>query len=745
LRCVLTGSAFLGSLAHFWQANAWAAEGEPLRVSLVGCGPGLTGQLLANNQGRGFGNSPADRQSLVTLAYHHDAGDVENAISLIDRIEICWLSVVDVGGQSEVRGHCPGTGQWLVFDRASSSGTEPSPDRVANCAVTDQVPQFESLTQNLSSPMVHCSEAIALSTRFEIPVIEGELDWGDPSLGSADRALFIRVVPAGEPVIPAEELSYEELLMIANQHGICPNFSIRASAPTGEQPYPHILSANPAFAPFGDDLNLCLGHRIVNPTFNLRSQCLFTDEQAEYARLVMRSISQNHDDRLMRQLGEEERRYSWKNGVSDTGATQPGNVALLGLPTAFEANMAIFITRDHYSAIDTATDTPDTFLDPVSPGGFRRPSHASPAIAVDQPTHELFHVFQDAWSRESPSARALIFPGTYFSEALAFSVQATSCLLNFPSEPDPDRCVSFAKILNRARSASPAANAYYDGSWTLLASPESDTLLVPYKSGFFWNYVYSQFAYTPPTLAHPSGVASRIPREARADELTPKERLSSDQGYDFIGLLFDQIVGAEDGQAVFDVADDALVAYLGRNFRDVLFDFHTAMYLKDYTDTDERWRFDWAHKDGFTADTLMSSLKPLPIPPDLYGRTDDGFARTRRTLDSRVACTAGACTPAVATLPAGQSRWGNNVQLGPYGATALAVSPDAGWVGQNMKVALSGVSGQSLRFRVFRVDRDGEVDLVPTPLCGVSPLHECVPITREGSPGLLVVPGRSDH
>lgn len=167
-----------------------SAAGAPLLPSISHCDPGWgpdgAGSLGPGYSGPGFYNEPEHRSLVVHFSYRTESptDDVQAAIDDTDRVELC---VVPSGGNVD----CPGTGKWLVFDRATGVGSI-LPANV----FTD--PHDVPPTVNVAVPH----------------------DWADSS--HDDELIVPRV--NGVPVqIPGNITSY----------GACPAWVTRAPAPAG--------------------------------------------------------------------------------------------------------------------------------------------------------------------------------------------------------------------------------------------------------------------------------------------------------------------------------------------------------------------------------------------------------------------------------------------------------------------------------------------------------------------------------
>ncbi len=748
-----------------------ASGGGPLGVSLIHCqawygatsvggaGGETAGSLGPGNEGPGFFNSPFHRSYMLSIMYHHDqASDtsVSAAIDKIGKVEVCWIDTVT----QELS--CPG-GTWVIFDRSVAGATPPVPSVVSRpCLVQDEALEGQDPTRK--SPIVRCPPCakFVYDQKAVIPAVVGGntvFDWGDNAF--ENRAAFLRVTPAGQTP-PAITLA--EAMAQANAHGLCGNSSIRAVS-SDPRALPHVVSPKPDFTAFdgADQLNVCQGGRFGAGTAAPYEMCLKTHGQATYVQKLMESIVAHHV-RIQGGLAAappvgvapnaNQQHLIWPNGNSPGGAVLPLHTIMVAGSNGGVAGGNQLYDLGNLLALDIdPTDTPLTLG--------RRGNGSNLTYLLSVTTHELLHMLQYSWVREVSTDAdrnriyALIFPGEWFHESLPASVMEAACLPNFPNNPPPQQCVSYYKILrtiNGDATASYPGSGLYSAGRGILSRPQTHALLSPYESGFFWNYVYQQFSYPQSTtiLAHPlfgatglQTTSSSIQREDDADTRTLASRLDSDQGFDFVGLLFQQLANTPDGRDTWAAMDAALQKHLGRNLRDVVFDFHTSFFLKDLAaNVDPRWRIDWAHKDGYTATSTIASLKPI-LPPtsgDLYAPTRDGLVRARRTMDRGQVCppppnrgtNIPACAPAPVPMPFGTTQSVVQVRLGPYGTTALSVMPTGpAWTAPGNLMTIKGSNvlsvGLSPRFRVFRIDGDGQV---PKAMCGGSPLHEC-PVTAQ--------------
>jgi hypothetical protein len=210
---------------------------------------------------------------------------------------------------------------------------------------------------------------------------------------------------------------------------------------------------------------------------------------------------------------------------------------------------------------------------------------------------------------------------------------------------------------------------------------------------------------------------------------------------------------------VIDRLDCVLKEYLGRSFDDVLLEFQTMLVLKDYVDTDSRWRMSWLgdYNAGELATTIpgassanvdsagrvmsLGQLKPF-VKSTATGGTGyprkpkepmpDQLNRAHRVLDTYTCTTPGDCSGSglqVNTLAVGASLSGGPLSMVATGAAYLSIHPAAGY--GTLDVHAQVTSG-SPRFRVFAIDTSGK----PTPVsaCAASPYgSEVCPVASDGT------------
>jgi hypothetical protein len=365
-------------------------------------------------------------------------------------------------------------------------------------------------------------------------------------------------------------------------------------------------------------------------------------------------------------------------------------------------------------------------------------------------THEHLHKLEQAWSRELPVDEALKSP-PLVEEPFAVAVSLGTCTFDYPTLP-PEQCASAGKLgvqyeghfnANGVSLPNPAANLLTPGAVDL----------ANYGLGPFWAYTFEQFSYpvdlVNPNLSHPTGVASQLARPG-VDPLANGERPFSDDGFDLLGLLY---LGLGEATASglpvtnFEVFDDVLTEDLGRPLRDLVFDYRTALLLKDYNDSgDSRWRLDWV--GDFNDPSPLEAQKPFAIPSSLYDAGPDRLVRMRRALDPFGTC--GVASPGqpyptctkypggfVDTLEVGETRGTGPRALDAFGAAAFGVVPAAGLDG--VTLALHELAGSAPRVRVFRLDEAPTGAVVPVAVCGAAPAKECTWTAAANGTNHLVV------
>lgn len=371
-------------------------------------------------------------------------------------------------------------------------------------------------------------------------------------------------------------------------------------------------------------------------------------------------------------------------------------------------------------------------------------------------SHEYFHGLEETWRRATSSD---LYGHLYFLEPTATVMEAATCLTSYPgtlkTTIPPNRCVSARTLYG----------PFYTYGGVLAANdflqfPENP--LQTYPGVLFYRYVAAQFAYpqhgTKAQLAHLASASqqvdstSQVLYEAAPNDQAEKALVNRrpDEGLDLMGYFFAAFdtsgASATPCNAALPAGADitqriscVLEKYVGRTFDDELLEFHTMMVLKDYKDTDERWRMEWL---GDYNDGAASPIYPgAPVPVGIKGQkpfvqatstggtgypvtfstpTPDGLVRVKRVQDTYNCTDPNNCAGAnltVNTLAAGQTlASAQPVSMSKWGSAYVSVHPDPayGTLGVRLKVERG-----SPRFRIFTIDNTGTPTLVPA--CAAAP------------------------
>lgn len=679
-RICVGGGVLMGLLVE--PGHALAAAGDPLRAVVVNCEPWQVPDVSG-----GWGNSSTSRFLRLRFAlFLTEPGDSWASAELATkRIEVCYLNAS--GAQT-----CPGTKGWVIFDKA-----DPDADTKTKTLKKEWVG-----TKLANAPIIYETLYIDISTNP---------DW----MGSGNQHFTLRINSSGTGVSNALD------------NGFCANWKQAATNPTDDKF--RVYSLNPAAKPAGF-LNVCnAGSKVywqgggpvpvgVNP-------CL-PDSNAEWLRKVLVEQDRAHQLRVQASLLPSERQNSRYNGV------------VAGVPQAFRV-----FAGPHMGA--TGNAGPGAFYMEVDSLRWVQPAQSPAAIPANAlsvlplATHEFFHELQAAWVRSKPAAKGVI--ESYLNESITASTEVNLCLVDFPNEsllPLTDLrrdCVSAGKL--GVASGGPYREKHF-------LEPGLNVLAQPYESALFFRYVAEQFAYPTGSAAHPSDTASTITRPANAAVLPPRDRPSSDEGIDILGLILRDQATLK-GNAT-SILNKSLVASLGRPLDRVVLDLHTAMVLKDYNDTDAevpasggRWRFEWTHNQGYFSNSVLPTAKPFAVPfNDLNGFTvnpttqvGDGLRRARRIHDSWFIAPSG--VPLRDFLAPGASIVGPQpVGIGAYGAAYFSVSVDpVAWAAAGKsKVAFQASASLNVPFlRAFRISEPSPGRLVPSPICQLGDDNTCPPVT----------------
>ena len=239
-------------------------------------------------------------------------------------------------------------------------------------------------------------------------------------------------------------------------------------------------------------------------------------------------------------------------------------------------------------------------------------------------SHEYFHGLQETWKHFT--AGSTLYNDPYVSESTAEFAASNACVTSYPGDGtttlDPTKCVSAHTLyLDYYDSGVPSGKSY-------LKFPENP--FQSYPGALFWAYVSAQFAYP----LDPTGVQraklTNFPSVSPVlyDTKNPLKPIElplnlrrPDEGMDFLGYLFASLDASGKNPffctaklpASADIEQRikcALDTYVGRTFEDELLEFHTMLVLKDYKDTDERWRLEWLgdYNDG-APDTAATATR----------------------------------------------------------------------------------------------------------------------------------------
>ncbi|MBK7583138.1 MAG: hypothetical protein IPI67_23435 [Myxococcales bacterium] len=667
---------------------ATAARAAPLQVRLANCEPVVTGSLGAGFTGDGVGNLPSTRKMVVRFAYVL-ANPNDNklaAISDTDRVEVCAISA---GGVRV----CPGTGDWVIYDKASGTGAITEPD------------VFKSVAEATGR-----TEAL-LAIDFDDPLTK---DW------------FFTVH------LPQEA---KDAFGDASTNGFCPMWS--RLSPTSGPPTPiSVYGAAPTAKPVRSA-------RRLRRWFEGALEPAGPAGRREHLHAALRARVDTGGPAGGRRRAEQ----------PNPGRCHRSKRAIPRLVQRRSSRRA--------SAVPRLRRTPPRRHETRIPGGaFFGQVNSAQAVNVLAPpsqqalaamsgvqlyTHEYFHSLAMAWSREHPGVNAHL---GVLSEQLAASNELNLCLQGFPGAtllPSGDnrgQCVSAGKF-GVDHGAGPYLGIH------LLDFPSVNAVTEPYVSAFFLRYLQEQFAYPTPQAPHPSGATSQFPRVAGANLLPLSQRPISDEGVDLIGRLL-QDFATKPGSTTA-VLNNSLLQHLGRKLDDVVLDFHTAMVLKDYNDSDavdadDRWRFDWTQLGGYYSTARLADGKPFLPRASLIEETCnptaticDGLRRVTRQHDSfRVV--GGVAVPDV--LPVGSSVSSPlPVGIGKHGAAYFSVGVDNAWAGKLLKVSATVLSGDPQpAFRVFRIDEPSPGKRVAVPLCKAGIGEACFPQTSYTGAATVDVP-----
>ncbi len=359
--------------------------------------------------------------------------------------------------------------------------------------------------------------------------------------------------------------------------------------------------------------------------------CLRRDV-AEYAAQFSEGFATSVQDRFQAQLSPADRHKFWANGDDGAGGCLQLPLHVYNKPEATSAG-------DRWLRQELA----DT-VDP--PGAPIVGNHVARRYMGNKLSHEPMHAFMYRVRLDlSPKVNLEDVPWT--SESIPDIMVDRTCV-KLPSgiDPDPTR-PCWSGITTESPPGTPLAPTVQQlrGSPYLrnyAIQPHRDAMRVPYGGGGFLQYLAEQFSYPAGSLAHPASMVSSIPRLGPTTPAMLGGR-QSDEGFDLIGDYVQYASTSNGSKDYLTLLDETLVSHVGRSFADMMFDFHTALYLKDYNadpadGNHARWRFEWVGNGA--APAPLDASKPFAVTADpLVDRQPDGQLRTWRVLDPEVECT----------------------------------------------------------------------------------------------------------
>lgn len=663
---------------------------EPVKVLMAYCEPQqLEGSFTQGYAGPGYGHDVGERRTVMRfqLQTSSPGDDPADALAATNVIDVCVRAPsFDV----------PGTG-------------------LEGQALCGGAPYGFDLSM-IDDP------AVQIGTTAPGPTLtfEAEVPWGDGGYGPGD-GLFLRVTPVG--TFPSSvEGDWQATVA---ESGMCQSYELAAETSKMKV---YAVRSHPET--WGGLDNCTDGVKAVGFGKRVTDACLdqsYPGQSATAAHVLDRIDDAQERHQLQMPLDVAVR--SWVNGTD--GADELPLYVLLGPRTGYASSPggALRLTPTGLNDLDPAA--------PVSVIG---------GEYVRIMTHEHLHKLEQAWSRELPVADALKSP-PLVEEPFAVAVSLGTCTFDYPTLPS-DQCASAGKLGVRFEG-------HFNATSVSLPNPRAN-LFTPgpvdpsnYALGPFWAYVLEQFSYPVPTSAHPSGPPSLLPRPGDGLVATGS-RPFSDDGFDLLGLLYQGL-----GEATVaglpvtnvEVFDGVTTASLGRPLRDLVLDYRTALFLKDYNDAgDPRWRLDWV--GDFNDPDPLDAQKPFGVPVDLYGLGPDGLTRARRALDPFGTCGApapGKLYPTCAaypggfvdTLEVGEAQATGPITLDAFGAAAFGVVPGVGLGG--VTVAFDTISASKPRVRVFRLEQGANGAVIPEAVCGMAPAKECTWLAAADGSDKLVV------
>lgn len=747
--------------ALLFAGNAWGAS--PLNVQISRCEPEMSGTLdVFDPSSQGYGNSVATRQFGVRMVFakQNAADDAQAALEMYERIELCLVNAANTPATVQ----CPGTSDWLLYDRTtlpnpswlskvvnSLSDVTESSRHLVNLEASAGAPDWSDSTQEQVAVWVR---RVPLGGDVTAPPV---FDLTSGACQNWRKAGGVAVTAVGN--FPAREMAVfgvprlvvngidlcQEGLNVAYRDGLCSDpaaFCGEQCLDVGSDPN-NCGSCGNACAPgvvcIDGTCQFCDPTTTTCPTPAApsdREHCM-EDEPGEVLAYALASADGTQLYRFQGGLLPNDKLPGSANGPGPYRAFYGPHQGGGGVATQRRINTGSTFTFDPYSHPEDHR--------------FRRLVQ-----------HEYYHSMQSHYNNAYPG----LVNTAYYMESTAELMSHFPCFFDYPDwhcrvqgcTPSPtndctipnctpipsNECVSDTRTL-------PSGQAAFK---ELIDNPSDGQLLLrTYWSQAIWHYIASHFGYLldPDSDIHPGGIASTIPRYMNGDSEPLANRPVSDEGFDFFGHYLDLTKDESPAVGPIEGLRKVLPLTHGRSFDDILLDFHTAIYLKDYKDSDPRWHFDYAGSKGFKTDVVLNDYKPFPVPAGLYNAscrtaTDasgtsqkvcDGFNRARRAYESHTSSTA--FDPLGPGETVNSDDLGGPTLVGIYGANAVSVITDAALVGQSATVRISTELASQLRFRLFEV-RDagpsGDPDslcgsasnfecLTPFPLCGDAPNFEC--------------------
>jgi hypothetical protein len=758
----------LTALAVGWTTEAEAA---PLVAQMGVCAPPANENPAWTSSSRfttdqalgvvpGFGNDAGRRKTFFKVWWSYAAAaagdDVATAISATQRVEVCRLKASDSSVDCPAWTAGAEGASWLLFDSATSPA-------IATAKVkADPASDITNTTLNVTN----------------LP-----LDWDDPTNEGVMLFLLVNAVTA-----PTTLADVTGTLAIG---GFCP-VPYRLAKVT-DKPQGSFVTSTPS-APgqtTTNDVRLT-AFGIPNPFptpagWTLSDPCTGSGNKANFlpgSPCVKPAALQQGLDLVMgvdqwqrnsaqnaAQLGFNAVVQTWQNGVGYNGSTctvgQPCPSKFFSHPYKGGAGYAwdgLLIT-----GFGTYKE-PFEWLSTTAGGGMRNINH------------EYFHGLGESYSNRF--AQNALYFDLLFLEPAATTAEVSSCLTNYPGNTDGTTVDSAKCITGRSLYGFYKFGGLVTDPPLYLAFPENP--LASYPGVLFYKYAASQFAYRKEDSpkVHPGGINSISPvlfTAAQQEQVLNLRR--PDEGLDLVGYLMQAM--AEGGQSLCNGVLPAsasiterfncvLDKYLGKDFDEVLLDFHTMLVLKDYAESDPRWKMTWLGDYNAGAASFLfpgasnltnfpGSLQPVDIrtmkpfvkattnavpgagfpkfPSDLL---PDQLTRVRRAQDTYTCLDPSNCNlPAnrqIETLAPTQTRSSAQpLSVLAMGSSYVSLHPDPAY--GTVEVALKAESGQP-RFRVFTIDGNGVPRLATA--CNVGQLgSESCPIGPDGS-AVVQVPVNSN-